>query len=398
MACCGSDARTAVCELEISADQVSYDNSLNLYPPGTDNVQEALEAAAGGGGAVLATPVVFGSVFGLTREPPDIDEVTSLGYESLTTYATQSPDLSVSSTTVCGSFNLTDLSQGTTACTQNFIGGNSILNAVGPLTTLAGNVVLGHAVGNTQLQELTDCNLIGTGGVTFADLFNGRDLARQITCISTAQNTFSANDLVAGIVILGNTSAFDANDQSVTIGAGNTAQLNGVSGILISQGTVAYDNAGWTGTCALLGANAAAPDLQNQCVIGHDMIRMPNALTTTPATGTSQPLVWDSSTKRIQPAVTSGASTFRRVWSASRTTDASGNVTFNYAALALGANPHVVATAQNGSATTFHGARVTSVSPSSATIKVFQSVLAAVGSATMVASGAGVVVDCIVSY
>lgn len=51
----------------IRAEDVTYDNSAGLFPPGTDNVQDALEAAGGGGPTVTSmTPTVEGTAFGET--------------------------------------------------------------------------------------------------------------------------------------------------------------------------------------------------------------------------------------------------------------------------------------------------------------------------------------------
>ena len=50
----------------IRAEDVTYDNSAGLFPPGTDDVQTALEAAGGGGGgAAEMTPAVAGTAYGL---------------------------------------------------------------------------------------------------------------------------------------------------------------------------------------------------------------------------------------------------------------------------------------------------------------------------------------------
>ena len=59
----------------VRAEDVSYDNSDGFYPPGTDTVQEALEAA-GGGSVASMTPTVEGTAYG------DTDQLgrTMLGY------------------------------------------------------------------------------------------------------------------------------------------------------------------------------------------------------------------------------------------------------------------------------------------------------------------------------
>jgi hypothetical protein len=48
----------------VRAEDVTYDNSAGLFPPGTDTVQEALEAAGGGGAVADMTPTVSGLAFG----------------------------------------------------------------------------------------------------------------------------------------------------------------------------------------------------------------------------------------------------------------------------------------------------------------------------------------------
>jgi hypothetical protein len=49
----------------IRAEDVTYDNSDGLYPPGTDTVQLALEAAGGGASVAEMTPTVAGTAYGL---------------------------------------------------------------------------------------------------------------------------------------------------------------------------------------------------------------------------------------------------------------------------------------------------------------------------------------------
>lgn len=58
----------------VRAEDVSYDNSDGLYPPGTDTVQLALEAAGGGASVAEMTPTVAGTAYGLQ----DVGTVSNL--------------------------------------------------------------------------------------------------------------------------------------------------------------------------------------------------------------------------------------------------------------------------------------------------------------------------------
>jgi len=59
--CCGANIYNRTV---INAEDVEYDNTALLYPPGTDNVQEALDSIAGPAFSTPMTPTVLGLAFG----------------------------------------------------------------------------------------------------------------------------------------------------------------------------------------------------------------------------------------------------------------------------------------------------------------------------------------------
>lgn len=400
---CDCQQTTAVQEaalsLPIPADQVTFDNTLGLLPPGTDNVQEAIEELASAPPPTLPemTPSVRGSAFGLTRSPPDSsDGVTSIGYQSLDTYSAQTPNGLVSATTVCGSASLVNLDQNAVSLvTENNLIGNSLFFDVGPISVMAGVNVMGGPIPTNGLIELTNSNLIGMGTV-FDNLVFGRNTVRNASCMVTAQSTFDSADLEQGFVLIGNTGCLDMTEQSIVIGAGNQAELNSQPGILLTQGIQPFNNQNFQHCCTLLGSINGEPNSDNQFVATHSSFRMQNIGIETPTGNADWLVFYNASTGRFAPASPLG--NIRRVFSSVQTTNASGDVTLNYAALGLSLVPNVTATVRNASGTVFYGCKTTAVSATSWTGRVFQSVNVVLASPSMVPSGAGILVDISVAY
>lgn len=397
---CSSDLHTAVCEdsggitLPIDASDVLYSSPGPYFPPTVTNVEEALDYINLNPAIVPSmTPLVEGTALGYTTL---INEVTSIGGNSLATYAAGVPSGAVDTTTVCGAYNLVDLDDTVTTAQQNAVIGSSNILTAGPLTTFNGNVLVGHANDNFTLTDCTDNVLVGMGTSTYSDLFVARTEARNCTIVSTAGNTFAAGNLNQGLLLAGNTGALNVPENSVLLGAGSTAQFNSEHGVVITQGLVPYDNQSFDGVCALIGSQAAQPNLDQQLLSSHTTLRMPNMILETP-TGTPQQLMmYDSTTGRISRVNPLG--NFRRVFSTVVTTAASGLLSLNLVPLGLSLVPNVVATVRQASGSVYHGCKTISVTTTLWSGQVFESTTVVLAAPTMVPAVAGLLVDVVVCY
>lgn len=396
--CCSSDLTTALCDdggvtLPIDASDVLYSSPGPYFPPTVTTVEEALDYINLNPAVVPSmTPQVEGTALGRTNLT---DEVTSIGGHSLTTFAGQIPSGNIDTTTVCGSFNLVDLDQTTTIAQQNFVAGSSVLLNAGALTNFSGNCVIGHAIFGADAQDVSNNILIGMPTGTYDGLFAGRVVARNANILSTATNTFDPSN-IDGVTIIGSTEALDVQSNTVVIGAGNRAIMTNAPGICISQGLQTWDSLSFPHVCGIIGRLPGSPNLDNQCCITHSTLRMENLLTETP-TGAGQRLMYyDPSTGRIAPADQLG--NFRRVFSTTQTTGASGVVTLNLAPLGLALVPNVFAQVRQASGTVFYSCKTISVTTALWTGQVFQSTTVLIGGQTMIPGPAGLTVDIAVCY
>lgn len=397
--CSNSDLHTAVCEdsagitLPIDASDVLYSSPGPYFPPTVANVKDALDYVNLNPAVVPSmTPQVEGVALGRTNLT---DEVTSIGGHSLTTFAGQIPSGNIDTTTVCGSFNLVDLDQNATIAQQNVVIGSSLLPNAGPITNFSGNVMIGHAVFSGDAQDVASCNLIGMPTTTYDGLFVGRIVVRNANVLSTAFNSFDPSN-IDGIVLIGSTEARDVQSNTVVIGAGDRAVMTGAPGIVLSQGIQTWDSLSFPHVCGIIGSLPGSPNLDNQCCITHSTLRMENLLTETP-TGDAQRLVYyDPSTGRLAPANPLG--NYRRVFSTTQTTGASGVVTLNLAALGLGLVPNVFAQVRQASGTVFYACKTISITTALWTGQVFNSVNVVLAAPSMVPSVAGLIVDIAVCY
>lgn len=396
--CCGSDARTAVCEdsgfsLPIDASDVLYSSPGPYFPPTVTTVEEALDYINLNPAVVPSmTPQVEGVALGRTNLT---DEVTSIGGHSLTTFASQPFSGNVNSTTVVGSFNLVDLDSTVTTAQQNTVIGNSVLFNAGALTNFSGNTVIGHAVFGADAQDVSNNNLIGMPIGVYDSLFAGRVVARNVNILSTVTNSFDPSN-IDGVTIVGSTEALDVQSNTVVIGAGNRAIMTNAPGIVISEGQQTWDSLSFPHVCGIIGRLPGSPNLDNQCCITHSTLRMENLLTETP-TGDAQRLVYyDPATGRLAPANPLG--NYRRVFSTTQTTVASGVVTLNLAPLGLGLVPNVFAQVRQASGTVFYSCKTISVTTALWTGQVFNSVNVVLAAPSMVPAVAGLIVDIAVCY
>jgi hypothetical protein len=340
------------------------------------------------------TPVSEGVAYGFTQST---DPLVSIGYNSFGTYATAPGIFQIQN---LGFNNCNDLDPAVTSTDQITIIGNEIFTSVGPLTSFAGNVIIGnHGLANSSTTDMSNNILIGGGAgpVNVNGILTGPNCTNNIA-INTNPIVYG-NQMSQGSTILSTASVENMDNNCIYLSAGNvTHDNNNNSGnIVISSGFFPYTASVYSGVCYLGGATSDQPNSNNQLFSDHENIGMPN-LTQTAAVGYNQRhLYYDNSSSQILSCDPSSTA-MSRVARFTGSTDGSGNVTFDLTSLSLSVSPVVTANAVNGSGTTFHGCRITSVSTTSVTIKVFQSVLAVVGSQTMTPSGSGVTVHCHVAY
>lgn len=158
---------------ELTAEDVSYDNSAGLFPPTVTDVQQALDnLAGGGGGAGPMEPLVLGTAFGRQVINSAPNNSNCLGWqvddsqggctvlyndESGAAQSVFTKDSSISITNTCNPDPTSMLN-----------GSIHVMNDVGfinPPTIAPGSVIVAsNARYDTQVSS-NDCIAIGTGGV-----------------------------------------------------------------------------------------------------------------------------------------------------------------------------------------------------------------------------------------
>lgn len=352
---------------KLQASDVEYDNSALLFPIGTDNVQEALDDLAAGGGAALALPTVAGTVYGDAAPTTKLQ----LGYNSSLTPTTGVNIYASSVSAAQGAYADFD--------TPIYISSNSDAT--------------GQDVGYISIHNST--NLVHNLGFCVSMLAATPGFTAD--CSGAVVISALASSLTDGGVSRSNFIAM-----SPGFGVGPVQVAN--NAIILTNGNVAHvcaNNEFYVGSVdkwVVEGTIPTAPTAASNLFVRRD-----------PATGevTNGPLapLKNTLTENDQPLTRDAVSglvsynnTIKRTFTFQLTTGAAGTATQSLASLALTAVPRIIATVVNASTTVAYVAQVSAVSAASFTIQVLESTTLVALGPTMVASGAGIVVDVAVMF
>lgn len=259
-------------------------------------------------------------------------------------------------------------------------------------TSITNTLIAASIVGNGTISQITDCNMIVPRASSLTFNYVG---AITGACFHSSGSVACFTDPLYASVLSsgGTTNPGQANLVLSSAPAANSIIMQGQGNTLIqsSSAAITYNHSSFNNCCTInSGTTITLPTSNSQFCCNHSTLRMPNVLAVGTAGSTTSPMAFDSATGLISPTLSPLLS---RVYRAVGTTTGAGQVVFTPGS---GVNPSTVgyafnATVRDASTTVAHTCSIVAVSAVSVTVQVFQSVLAAVGSPTMVAAGAGII-------
>lgn len=334
-------------------------------------------------------PTQRGVAYGITS---DTDSVVSLGYRTLSTYNTNP----LGAVNQCiGALTLENLDPSVTSLQNNSIISDGFFNNIGSITSMNGNCVIGaHQMSSNLINNFNNNILVGggDGDVTFANLNAYTDVIKNIA-LTTSDITYSAVNMNLGSVCIGTDSIQNMDVRDIVITSGALVDVNSAQGsIILACGPTPISLGPYSG-CFVVGNGLGLinPNASNQFSLNHSTIKAENLLNSTPSGNGQQHLFFDTATFQIRRANTANTA-MSRVYRATGTTNASGQVSFNLTGLSLTTNPIVTATVQDASITIGYLAQINALSTTNVTVQVFQF------SPTLLVAGAGITVHIHVAY
>lgn len=340
-------------------------------------------------------PTQRGVAYGITS---DTDSVVSLGYRTLNTYNTNP----LGAVNQCiGSLTLENLDPSVTSLQNNSIISDGFFNNIGSITSMNGNCVIGaHQMSSNLINNFNNNILVGggDGDVTFANLNAYTDVINNIA-LTTSDITYSAVNMNLGSVCIGTNSIQNMDVRDIVITSGAVVDVNSNQGsIILACGPTPISLGPYSG-CFVVGNGLGLinPNASNQFSLNHSTIKAENLSNSTPSGNGQQHLFFDTATFQIRRANTANTA-MSRVYRATGTTNASGQVSFNLTGLSLTTNPIVTATVQDASTTVGYLAQINALSTTNVTIQVMQSTTVVLAAQSMIATGSGRIVHINVAY
>ena len=405
----------------IRAEDVTYDNSDGLYPPGTDTVQLALEAAGGGASVAEMTPTVAGTAYGLQD---DAKELNSLGRDvSLTATRSTARYLSAGGAPQDATYtsSIYDSNRSGQDATTNLSNAIASINET-DLTTAS--LTASTVIANTSTLTNVPCGnsvlQLNTTNASAATLLDSTVLANSSSIASAnldktvllATRLNAASVPMEGGVFIGDGSNAVVTQlkESVFIGSSSGAVVSqaGQRSLYVgnqSSAETVNDREAWISSfdrfyLRTLRADAAPLDV---CFYNAGTAEVtygpPPApiLSTTTISSAWFPVMYNPSTNVLAYA---NGTRISRVWRQQGTTDLNGSITFNPGGLITvnAANNAINATVVSTSTTIAYTCSISNIISGTFSIQVFQSTNAILGSATMVRAGSGLVVHVTLAY
>jgi len=409
----------------IRAEDVTYDNSDGLYPPGTDNVQEALEAAGGMVPPAPAemTPTVAGTAYGL-QDTGTVSNLLGRDVNGAAVSSTGRYQAQISGTAQQTAYQFAIFDENHCNSDSN--------TTVGAAIVLANNSELLNCQVTDAIVEATNSlfndTLVNNALVhgNSAELHDGATVRNDALYVNDShlkgaqldQACLHVTGLVAegipfdGAVMMGSmtNAAVTTMRESTFIGsnAGSVINQNGLQSLYLgnqSLGETITDREAWISSydrfyLRTLRADAAP---LNVCFYNAGTAEVtygpPPAPILSTATISSAwfPVMYNPTTNVLAYA---NGTRISRVWRQQGTTDLNGSITFNPGGLITvnAANTAITATVVSTSTTIAYTCSISNIISGTFSIQVFQSTNAVLGSATMVRAGSGLVVHVTLAY
>lgn len=378
----------------IRAEDVTYDNSDGLYPPGTDTVQLALEATGGGASVAEMTPTVAGTAYGLQ----DTGTVSNLlGRNSFNNYA--AAPIQLSGVTAVGN----NLYQASTPASNSF--SNSIFlgraHQFTGATTITNSLIAASIVGISSVSKIQDASMVVPRAASLTFGYTGE--INGPAFFSSGNIACTQDPLYSTVVSSGGTVNPGANNLVLSSApVTNSIIMNGQGNTLITAAPSAftYVHPAFSNCTTILGGSSAVSATSNlQLCTNHKTLRMPNVLTVSGAllAANLTPMYFDVSTGLISPTVSSRAS---RIWRGTGTTDGAGQVIFTPGGgLAPNTAGYAVnLTVANNSTTIAYTAQVETLTATQIFARVFRSDTVVLGGPSMTLAGAGIVLHATMAW
>ena len=339
-------------------------------------------------------PTVEGIAYGFT-EPAN--SATSVGYDSLTTYAAGSSNAIAQ---VLGDRNLSNLDPTVTTFANNSVISTDFLSNVGSINSMVGNVVVGAHIKTAGSMTTMNNNILITpsdGDVGLANIDAFPVVANNIA-LTTGQIVYT-DQMNTGSICINNNNVQGMDVNSIVVSSSGTVDVNSNQGsIVLHVGPTTVALGAFSGTfCVNNGLLGGNPNASNQACFSHSTLKMENLSNSTPSGNGQQHLFYDTATFQIRRANVANTA-MSRIARFTGTTNASGQVSFNLSGLSLTTNPIVTATVQDSSVAVGYLAQINALSTTNVTFQVMQSTGVLIGGQTMVATGSGRIVHCHVAY
>lgn len=278
-----------------------------------------------------------------------------------------------------------------------FLGRTHSFNAVQTVTDtlLAANIVTG-----ANISQIVNSNIIvpkaGSLTFTYAGAVTGANIVSSGAVICVSDPLYSTVLSSGGSVTPAGSNLVLATNQG-----GGSISMNGSGNSLVfsAGNSVAYSwPVGVSNSCVLQnGTSVVTPSASTQLCSNHTSFRMPNINSAGIADINTSPMAFNSGTGLISPTLSPLLS---RVYRAVGTTGVGGQVTFTPGG---SINPSTVgyafnATVRNTSTTVAYTCSINTITGTSVTIQVFNSVTVVLASPSMVPSGAGIQVHFSMNY
>lgn len=339
----------------------------------------------------LMEPNVPGTSFGITNVAQSAEVQGRTNFQNYTGLGATS----LVQTTAMGSFLYANSLPATTTFTTNvLLGYNHIYdNAV----AIQNCSIIANSIGTPAITGLSSCNIHVPRDSGFVTSYAG--FIRGLAAFSSG--TVSSSAEPRDSLVLGSSGTYSPGANNLLIGANVDTGLLAVSGngntlISASNTAITYTMAGVSNSTVIRnGTGALNPTANQQLASNHTSLYMPALAATAAPTATSWPAVYDPGTGRVSWLQSND---FSRVLRRQGTTNGAGQAVFNtgiFSPLAAGVALNATAA---GPGTAARIAMITTIGGSSVTVTVFESVLAVVGSPTMVAVGSGVTVYFTMAY
>lgn len=387
----------------VTAEDVTYTPAPG-YPPGTDNVQEALDYLVGASPTVPSmTPTVEGIAFGETSAGRTLlgfgvdDGSNNVGLWASSVGAAQNPSNSGSSVTA---FFDTETS-GATMLNGVYIGAEgSVKNSVLSKSLLIQRnaTIEGQADWTQDLLMLYDFTA------------NPNDRVARSLALMTGQ--FSTDSNFDQSLLIGDMTGVDSaviTDALCIRTPGSTSNLTMANNTgYIGNGQQTYVMSPGDFLCETYNRyflKTLRPDATSGQVAFYEPVSGELTYGPPPAPILSTATIssaWFPAMYNPTTNVLAYASGYRlsRVWRGQGTTDLNGSITFNPGGLITvnAANTAITATVVSTSATIAYTCSVSNINSGTFSIQVFQSTNAVLGSATMVRAGSGLIVHTTLAY